>query len=57
MCPYMIMRDGDLPKCEPKNNICTMCVAGNMKIFKEIKNEANKNGDRAKRQAIWLSMS
>lgn len=49
MCPYMIIRDGELPKCEPKNNICTMCVAGNMKIFEEIKNEANKKSNRIKR--------
>lgn len=39
MCPYMIYFDGELPLCEPKKNLCTMCVNGNKKIFDEIEKE------------------
>lgn len=49
MCPYMIVKNNELPKCEPKNVLCTMCVTGNMKMFKEIENETNKKSSRTKR--------
>ena len=49
MCPYMRVKENELPRCEPKNTLCTMCVAGNTKTLKEIENEANKKSDRTKR--------
>lgn len=42
MCPYMRVEENKLPLCEPKNEICTMCVMGNMKTFEEIEDETNK---------------
>lgn len=39
MCPYMIYFKGMPPICEPKNELCTMCVAGNQKTFNEIEEE------------------
>lgn len=45
MCPYMIYFKGEKPVCEPKNNLCTLCILGNKKIFNEIetdKKEMNK---------------
>lgn len=56
MCPYMIVKERGLPICEPKNILCTMCVIGNMKIFKEIEDEANKKSNRIERLPIRISM-
>lgn len=49
MCPYMNVKENELPICKPKNTLCTMCVTGNMKTFKEIENETNKKSCRFKR--------
>ena len=43
MCPYMIYYQGELPVCEPKKELCTMCVIGNKKTFEEIQKENNKS--------------
>lgn len=43
MCPYMIYYQGKLPVCEPKKELCTMCVIGNKKTFEEIQKENNKS--------------
>lgn len=42
MCPYMICFEGSVPKCESSNDICTLCVLGDKKIFNDIE---NKNGE------------
>lgn len=42
MCPYMTYFEGKLPVCEPKKNLCTMCVVGNQKIFNEIEEGKTK---------------
>ena len=41
MCPYMLIKENDIPYCEPKEILCTMCVAGNMKTYNEIENNNN----------------
>lgn len=38
----MIYYKGLPPICEPKNELCTMCVTGNKKIFNEIEEEKEK---------------
>jgi hypothetical protein len=37
MCGYVRWEEGKLPICKPLNRICTMCIFGNMKQFKEAK--------------------
>lgn len=39
MCPYMSINDKDIPQCEPKKQLCTMCVLGNENTYKEIKKQ------------------
>ena len=38
MCEYMMLKNG-IPCCEPKKDLCLMCVLGNSKIYKQIKEE------------------
>lgn len=42
MCPYMIYYQGELPVCEPKKKLCTMCVIGNQETFNEIEKMKRK---------------
>lgn len=37
MCPYAIKKDNEILICEPRNQLCTLCVFGNAKTYKEIK--------------------
>ena len=43
MCEYATYSYNGLLMCKPKNNMCTLCVFGNQKTYKEIKNE---NGEK-----------
>ena len=38
MCEYMLTKNG-VPYCEPKKELCSMCVLGNSKTYKQIKEE------------------
>lgn len=35
MCEYAVIRDGQLPLCEPLNKLCTLCFMGNMNQYNE----------------------
>lgn len=44
MCPYMLLTEKQIPMCKPKKELCTLCVCGNAKTYKEIKSkEKEKN--------------
>lgn len=48
MCPYMIINYNEnehlqIPVCEPKNNLCTLCIYGNANIFQELENESRNS--------------
>ena len=47
MCPYMDVSKA-VPICEPRKDICTMCVCGNRKEYKEIKAKEGKNSGNDK---------
>lgn len=42
MCPYMIRNADELPVCEPREELCTFCVIGNEKTYKEIQQEESE---------------
>lgn len=44
MCPHMIVtydenNHNQIPICEQKNNLCTLCICGDAKTYKEIESE------------------
>lgn len=43
MCEYVRFNDTKLPICTFNNEICTLCVLGNAKRYKEIKDDKEKN--------------
>ncbi len=44
MCPYMRVKENELPRCKPKDMICTMCVMGDAKTYLEIENAEKQKG-------------
>lgn len=42
MCEYAKYNEKGQLICEPKKDICWMCVLGNKNIYNEIKEEENK---------------
>ena len=41
---YKLLTEKQIPMCKPKKELCTLCVCGNAKTYKEIKNkEKEKN--------------
>ena len=41
MCPYALWKEDNTVICEPRNEMCTFCVAGNAKTFYEIERQIN----------------
>ena len=54
MCPYMLVKENNIPYCEPKDNLCTMCVAGNMKTYNEIENNIKSNKTRNRNNSEFV---
>lgn len=43
MCPYAVYNEKKQMICEPKGDLCLMCVLGNSRRYNEIEEERREN--------------